>query len=100
MLKIVQEENEMAALQRSKFFCVALRISDVSSVGYFNDEESRKIDQCTDFRELFFHLHHHWDWNDLVLLESIVHLCETKEEKQEMTKYRRKLVLYGGLNLV
>ena len=100
VLKIVQEENKMAALQRSKFFCIALRVSDASSVGFFNDEESRKIDLCTDFRELFFHLRHHWDWDDLIIFESIIHLCETKDGKQEMSKYRRKLALYGGLNLV
>ena len=77
-----------------------MRVSGASSVGFFNDEESRKIDQCTDFRELFFHLRHHWDWDDLIILESIVHLCETKEGEQEMSKYRKKLALYGGLNLV
>ena len=61
VLKIVQEENKMVALQRSKFFCTVLRVSGASSVGVFNDEESTNIDLCTDFRELFFHLCHHWD---------------------------------------
>jgi len=98
--KIVQDENKMVALQKSKYFCTVLRITITSDVRFFTHEERRKIDLCTDFRELFFHLRHHWDWDNLVILKYIVNLCDTKEGEQEMVKYERKLALYGGLNLV
>ena len=87
-------------LETCKRFCLDLTISDNSDVLLFNNDQLKKIKECTSFRELFELLRQHWSWKEYCILEHIISQSESKEAKDELEKYKKPMSSYCGLQLV
>ena len=87
-------------LETCKRFCLDLTISDNSDVLLFNNDQLKKIKECTSFRELFELLRQHWNWKEYCILEHIISQSESKEAKDELEKYKKAMSSYCGLQLV
>lgn len=87
-------------LETCKRFCLDLTISDNSDVLLFNNNQLKKIKECTSFRELFELLRQHWNWKEYCILEHIISQSESKEAKDELEKYKKAMSSYCGLQLI
>ena len=87
-------------LETCKRFCLDLTISDNSDVLLFNDEQLKKIKECTSFRELFELLRQHWSWKEYCILEHIISESESKEAKDELEKYEKLMSSYFALQII
>jgi len=83
-----------------KRFCLDLTISDNSDTLLFNDENLVKIEQCTTFRELFKLLRQHWSWKEYCILKHIISESNSKEARDELSKYEKVMSSYVGLQLI
>jgi len=101
ILNILSElEEKEKALERAKFLCICLTIGGKSSTLLFDDEKLKKINDCANFRELFVILRSHWNWDECSILEGIVEKCESERARRELHKYREKVVISRGLELI
>ena len=101
ILNILSElENKEKFLERAKLLCICLTIGDKCSTLLFDEEKLKKINNCANFRELFVILRSHWNWDECSILEGIVEKCESEKAQQELHKYREKVVITRGLELI
>ena len=87
-------------LETCKRFCLYLTISDNSDILLFNDEQLKRIRECTSFRELFELLRQHWSWKGYCILEHIISESESKEAKDELEKYEKMMSSYFALQII
>ena len=87
-------------LETCKRFCLDLTVSDNYNALLFDDEQLKKIKECTSFRELFELLRQHWSWREYCILEHIISESGSKEAKDELEKYEKMMSSYFGLQLI
>jgi len=87
-------------LKMCKRFCLDLTISDNSDVLLFNDEQLKKIKECTSFRQLFELLREYWSWKEYCILKHIISQSGSQEAKSELEKYEKMMSSYFGLQLI
>ena len=87
-------------LETCKQFCLYLTISDNSDILLFNDEQLKRIRECTSFRELFKLQRQHWSWKGYCILEHIISESESKEAKDELEKYEKMMSSYFALQII
>ena len=93
-------DNKEETLERAKSLCICLTIGSESKTLLFDDEKLKKITDCANFRELFVILRAHWNWDECSILEGIVEKCESEKAQQELHKYRQKVVITKGLEVI
>lgn len=69
-------------------FCCTLKVSDECSELLFDDKQLKDNNQCDTFHQLFCcsQLNLHLNWNDCLILESIIALTGLKEAEDELEK--------------
>ena len=88
-------------LEKCKQFCCALTVSDESSELLFDDKQLKEINQCHNFHQLFAsHLHFHLNWEQYLILESIIALTELKEAEDELDKYKKYMASKMGMKII
>ena len=87
-------------LEICKEFCILLRISDSSNEPLFSDEKIAKIKECHNFKQLFDIISIHMSWDEHSILTYIVNECNSVEGQQEIEKFRRKVSLLHGLQMI
>ena len=92
LTKILKEltKNEADNLEMIKSVCSTLTTDDESNDLYFNEEQLKKIDTCSQLRTLFVHqLRGLWRWDDFPLLIAIVQPFGSCQEM--IQNYKSKL---------
>ena len=88
-------------LEKCKQFCCTLQVSDESSELLLDDKQLKEINQCLNFRQLFTsHLRFHLNWEQYLILESIIALTELKEAEDELDKYMRHMASKMGMKII
>ena len=101
ILNILSElQNKEILLERAKSLCICLTIGSGSNTLLFDDQKLKKINDCASFRELFIILRSHWNWDECSILEGIIEICESDKAQQELHKYRQKVAITKGLEIV
>ena len=88
-------------LEKCKHFCCALKVSDKTSELLFDDKQLKEINQCHTFHQLFAsHLHFHLNWEQYLILETIIALTELKEAEEELNKYKKHMASKMGMKII
>jgi len=90
------EEN----LEACKELCVYLKASDNASVPLFSTEKVSEINNCRDFKEFFGIVNQHLSWDEHFILIEIIDECGSDEAEREFIKYKRKMAVSKGLDII
>ena len=87
-------------LELCKGFCCTLKHSDDHYEPLFNDKDVKKIDKCKNFKELFYSpLRHHYGWNQLDIVETIIRMSELDEAEDELERYNQLISSNKGTEI-
>lgn len=81
-------------------FCSVLKASDSTRVPLFTREKIMEIRNCQDFKQLFEIVNHHLSWDEHSILKEIIDICDSKEAEEEFAKYKRKMAVSQGLDII
>ena len=89
--------NKESSLEKCKQYCSLLPADVTSKGGPLCDHE---INKCVNFRELFENIKDYMSWDEHSILDQIVDQCQSPEAKEEVSKFKRRLALYQGLEII
>ena len=96
-----ESPNKEDNLEACKEFCIYFKVSDSANASsLFSAEKRAEIDNCSDFRELFEILNQHLTWDEHSVLTEIIDICGSYEAEQEFDKYKKKMAISKGLEII
>ena len=95
-----QSPNFKNDLERCKEICIYLKASDSADALLFNPEKVLEIKNCSDFRQFFEIVSQHLSWNEHSILAEIINVCGSGEAEQEFDKYKKKMAVFKGLEII
>ena len=87
-------------LEVCKEFCSYLKVSGDDRTPLFGTEMICEIDNCRDFKQFFRIINQYIKWDEHSILNEIIALCSSAEAEKELTKFKRKMVISKGLEII
>lgn len=101
LLKLLSTSVTDEQLKSCKSYCIQLKISDTNNTNLFTHQKIEEIKDCSKIEELFEAVKEHWSWDNYSILQDFIELCgDSKEAKEEIDKFQRKLAACKGLKFV
>ena len=101
ILKLLSTSVTDEQLKSCKSYCIQLKISDTNNTNLFTRQKIKEIKDCSKIEELFEAVKEYWSWDNYSILQDFIELCgDSKEAKEEIVKFQRKLAACKGLKFV
>lgn len=84
-------------LEICKDYCSLLKVSKSHSNNLLFKGE---IKGCSNFKQLFETISLHMSWDEHSMLTEIVNKCKSVEGQQEIEKFKKKLALFQGIQII
>ena len=93
-LILSQSPKQKDNLEVCKELCTYLKASNSANIPLFSQENISKINNCSDFRQLFEIMGQYFSWEEPSILNEIIIQCRSDEAEEEFQKYKRKMELW------
>ena len=77
-----------------------MQASGNANTPLFSEADMSKINNCTDFKQMFGIISQHISWDEHYILNEIIDVCSSDEAEKEFTQYKRKIAISKALEII